>query len=196
MENECCNEQELLQRVKAGDKAAFAHIYELYSEGLFLNLRRLLKHESEAEEVLQDIFLLLWQKRATILIHQSLKSYLFRIAENKVHDFYRKLKREKIMYAHITEFSQTETVNEEHTSVYPEPDMLYKAMGDLPAQRRIVFYLCKIKGKSYAEVSRLLGISTATINDHMVKAKRFVREFILSHPEMILFYMIIMLLGM
>jgi RNA polymerase sigma-70 factor (ECF subfamily) len=65
-----------------------------------------------------------------------------------------------------------------------EEELLYKENEEwllgiierLPLQRKRIFKLCKIEGKSYIEVSELLGISTSTINDHIVKATRFIRE--------------------
>jgi RNA polymerase sigma-70 factor (ECF subfamily) len=62
-----------------------------------------------------------------------------------------------------------------------ETALLNKAIENLPPQRKEVFYLCKMEGKSYLEVSRRLGISASTINDHIVKANRAVREFILAN---------------
>ena len=176
------NEHELLSRLKAGDKLAFARLYELYSRPLYLNLFKLLKIEQVAEEILQSIFLMVWEKREAITINHSIKGYLFRIAENKVHDFFRKLKRDRKLYDHILEMSCGEYEDVEIKILHREETaLLNKAIENLPPQRKEVFYLCKVEGKSYLEVSRLLGISASTINDHIVKATRSVRDFIHAH---------------
>ena len=67
------DEHELLSRLKAGDKGAFARLYELYSRPLYLNLLKLLKTEQVAEEILQSIFLIVWEKRETITINHSIR---------------------------------------------------------------------------------------------------------------------------
>ena len=176
------NEHELLSRLKAGDKLAFARLYELYSRPLYLNLLKLLKSEQVAEEILQNIFFIVWEKRETITINQSFKGYLFRIAENKVHDFFRKLKRDRKLYEYILGRSCEEYEDVEIKILHSEETaLLNKAIENLPPQRKEVFYLCKMEGKSYLEVSRRLGISASTINDHIVKANRAVRDFILAH---------------
>jgi len=176
------DEHELLSQLKAGDKLAFARLYELYSRPLYFNLLKLLKTEQAAEEILQNIFFIIWEKREAITINQSIKGYLFRIAENKVHDFFRKMKRNRKLYDYIQEVSCGEYEDVEIKILHSEETaLLNKAIENLPPQRKRVFYLCKMEGKSYQEVSRLLGISASTINDHIVKATRAVRDFILAN---------------
>ena len=82
------DEHELLSRLKAGDKLAFARLYELYSRPLYLNLLKLLKTEQVAEEILQSIFFIVWEKEKPLQLIIVSGGYLFRIAENKVHDFF------------------------------------------------------------------------------------------------------------
>ena len=69
-----------------------------YMAGPYLNLLKLPKTEQAAEEILRNIFLIVWQKRETITINLSTKGYLFSLAENKVHDFFGKLKRHRELY--------------------------------------------------------------------------------------------------
>ena len=176
------DDHELLSQLKAGDKLAFARLYELYSRPLYLNLLKLLKFEQAAEEILQNIFFIVWEKREAFTINQSIKGYLFRIAENKVHDFFRKLKRNRKLYDYIQEVSCGKYEDVEIKILHSEETaLLNKAIENLPPKRKQVFYLCKLEGKSYQEVSRLLGISASTINDHIVKGTRTVRDFILAN---------------
>ncbi len=175
------DEKELLNQLSAGNKKAFARLYELYSRALYLNLFKLMKSESAAEEVLQDIFLLIWEKRETIATINNFSSYIYRIAENKACDFFRKLKRDRKLHDYIREVASGEYAVVEDIILYEEESkLLNKAMENLSPQRKKIFFLCKIQGESYLEVSRLLGISTSTINDHIVKATRFIRDYVLT----------------
>lgn len=179
------NDTEILNRLKAGDKEAFTYLYQLHSQPLYLNLLKLLKLQPVAEEVLQDVFLTLWEKREIISIDKCLKSYLYRIAENKVYDFFRKLKRDKKLHDSIKEIASSGYGEIEDKLLQKEEvALLNRAIEHLPPQRKMVFRLCKIEGKSYEEISRQLGISTSTINDHIVKATRSVREFILANDKL------------
>ncbi len=183
--NNFVNDKNLLCQLKSGDKEAFTKLYEVYSQPIYFCLLKLLKSPLVAEELLQEIFVLIWEKRETITVQYNLKNYLFRMAENKVHDFFRKLKRDKQLYEYIIDTSSKEfDINFEEIVSVDEKAILEKALCILPPQRRVVFYMCKLEGKSYKEVSQSLGISVSTINDHIVKATRSVREFLISHPEL------------
>ncbi|MVT09600.1 RNA polymerase sigma factor [Chitinophaga tropicalis] len=177
-------EQALLNGLKQGDHASFARLYDLYSERLYGNLLKLVKHAETAEELLQDIFIQVWEKRHTIEIHTSFRAYLFRIGENKVYDFYRKLRRDKALYAYVKAAASEQYTHIEESLLYREnAELLQNAIATLPPQRRQIFELCKIQGKSYQEVSALLGISTSTINDHIVKATRSIRQHFYSNDH-------------
>jgi RNA polymerase sigma factor (sigma-70 family) len=66
--------------------------------------------------------------------------------------------------------------------------VLHRAIEDLPPQRQQVFRLCKLEGKTYREVSELLGISESTISDHIVKGTKFIRAYFdKNHPSLIFF---------
>jgi RNA polymerase sigma-70 factor (family 1) len=149
-----------------------------------MNLLKLVKHPETAEEILQDIFIQVWEKRTTIEIHTSIRAYLFRIGENKVYDFYRKVKRDKVLYAHVKAAASEQYTHIEETLLFRENEqLLHAAVAALPPQRRQVFELCKLQGKTYEQVGAQLGISTSTINDHIVKATRSVRQYFYSHDN-------------
>lgn len=170
--------------LKEGHQEAFTQLYHLYSERIYCNLLKLLKSEQVAQEILQDIFIILWEKRDTIDIQTSFRSYLFRIGENKVIDFYRKARRDQSLYAYIKAAATEHYTHIEEALLNREnAELLQKAVNSLPPQRKQVFELCKLQGKSYQEVSEELGISTSTINDHIVKATRTIRQYIYSNRE-------------
>jgi len=94
-------EYALLALLKAGDVQAFGQLYQLYNYRLYGNLLKLVKSEQEAEEILQEVFIKIWDKRASIDVEKSFRSYLFRIAENKVYDYFRKAARNRKRAAHL-----------------------------------------------------------------------------------------------
>ena len=171
-------EKELLFRLKKDDEHAFKQLYQLYSGRIYGNLLKLLKKEEIAQELLQDVFLKIWMKRETIDPELSFRSYLFRIAENMVTDFFRKAAVDRKLRAHLISRATEEGLSADSMIHYKESDsMLNQAIRQLPPQRRQVFILCKIEGKSYKEVSRELGISTSTISDHIVKASHSIKKY-------------------
>jgi RNA polymerase sigma-70 factor (family 1) len=174
----------LIARFQNGDKVAFTELYKLYSKVLYLNLVKLVKSEELASEILQEVFVVLWEKRGSIEIQASFRSYLFRIGENKVSDFFRKAKRNKDLLVKIKAIASGHYSHIEEDIISREDvQIVKKAIDTLPPQRRQIFELCKLQGKSYNEVSSQLGISTSTINDHIVKGTRTIREFLYSHQQ-------------
>ena len=180
-------ERELLLRLKNGNEQAFEAIYNLYSNRLYGNLIKLVKSEEEAQEILQDIFIKIWNKRQEIDVDASFRSYLFKIAENKAYDFFRKLARDKRREKRLIAIATTEYVHIEEAILKKENEaILEKAIQSLPAQRQQVFRLCKLEGRTYKEVGELLGISVSTISDHIVKATKSLREYFENNEQALL----------
>ncbi len=177
-------EKEILLRIRQGDQLAFEKIYRVYGPKLYGNLFRLLKSTTQTEEILQDVFLKVWEYRASLDPLKSFSAFLFKIAENKAYDFFRKATREKKLEAELIALS---TVNymalEEIVTDDEKSAALENAINNLPPQRQQVFRLCKLEGKSYKEVSDLLGISLSTISDHIVKATKAIRDHLQSRKS-------------
>jgi RNA polymerase sigma-70 factor (family 1) len=171
------NEKDIVARFKESDQEAFGQLYQLYSGRLLRYLIKLVKSDLYAGELLQETFIKLWYNRKKVDPNQSFRSYLFRIAENNVYDFFRKAARDKKLQAAIIK-SACEIYKhvEENLFTKQNEQLLQDAINLLPPKRRQVFQLIKIEERSYDEVSALLNISTSTINDHIVKATKYVRE--------------------
>jgi RNA polymerase sigma-70 factor (ECF subfamily) len=171
------NEKDWINLLIEGDELAFEKLYRLYSERLLAYLIRLLKSEDMACEVLHEVFIKLWNNRQHIDATQSFRSYLFRIAENCVYDFFRKAARDKKLQT-ILIHSACEDYNPIEEAVYMKErsQLLQEAIDALPPKRRQVFQMIKIEQRSYEEVSHMLHVSVSTVNDHIVKATKSIRE--------------------
>ncbi len=170
-------DQELTSLLRAGDETAFLELYNRYKFRITGNLMKLLKSEDLVEELLQDLFLKLWDTRSQLDPEKSFRSYLFKISENMVMDVFRKAARDKRMQVKLMA-AQTEAYSHIEEKIFSDQDnhLLQQAIDKLPPQRKQVFMLCRIEGKSYKEVGELLGISVSTINDHLLKANRFLKQ--------------------
>ena len=171
------NEKDWVSLLIKDDGAAFEKLYRLYSERLLAYLIKLLKSEDVACEVLQDVFIKVWNNRQHIDAAQSFRSYLFRIAENCVYDFFRKAARDKKLRT-ILIHSACKDYNPIEEAVYMKErsQLLQEAIDALPPKRRQVFHMVKIEERSYEEVSHMLHVSVSTVNDHIVKATKSIRE--------------------
>lgn len=170
------SDQELTLLLKDGDEPAFVELYNRYKLRILGNLIKLLRSEDLALELSQDLFLKIWDTRKQLDPEKSFRSYIFRISENMVMDFFRRAARNKKLQAQMM-VAQSELYShiEENIIQAQESKRFEQAIALLPPQRKQVFTLCKLEGKSYQEVSELLGISTSTVSDHLLKATRFLK---------------------
>ena len=171
-------DDDLLVRLKNGDARAFDFFYKKFRTRIYANVLRLTKSTELAADILQEVFVAIWHHRDTIDPQQPFERYIFRIAQNKVYDFFRKASRDKKLEEKLISLSLGEEYNplEADFDLKEDLNLLQKEIEMLPPKCREVFKLCKVDGKSYQEVSTLLNISTATINNHIVKATRILKK--------------------
>lgn len=172
-------DSDLLRRLQEGDEAAFGAIYRLFAPVLYQRLVRLLKDIGATEEILQDVFLKLWEKRAQIDPERGFRTYLYRIADNLAIDFFRKITREKALQEELWVsgvyfYLQTE----EELISKEERQLITNAISELPPKRRRIVILCKLEGKSYQDVADLMGISVSTVSNQLVKAIKEIKNYV------------------
>ena len=177
-------EKELLIRLQSGDRKAFEQLYGIYSVRIYGRLLKLTQSAQLADELLQDTFVILWEKRYQINTELSCKAWLYRVAENEVYQLYRKIARDKKLQDHIVaNFTEAYSHIEEDYFLGESRTLLEKAIGQLSPQRREVFTLCKLEGKSYEEAASILGISPNTVSSHLVKATGNIRDYLFRSKE-------------
>lgn len=178
------NERDLLIRLKQGNDDAFQEIYHLHSARLYNNLLRLVKSEDLSMDLLQDLYVKLWNNRESIDIDKSIGAYLFSIAKNLAIDFFRRAARESNLQKHLVAMG-TELYNHvDEVFFHKETSaILNNAIDSLPPQQRKIFNLCKMEGKSYDEAASILGISPATVGNQLVRAVKSVRTAMIDSQD-------------
>lgn len=172
------DEKSLLLQLKNGEERAFEILYNNYKFRIAGNLFKLLKSDDLVKEVLQELFFKIWEVRAQIDPEKSFKSYLFRIAENLVHDYFRKVAKDKrLLTKMVASSSELYLHVEEDLLSKEDAEKLRHAINLMPPQRKMVFTLCKLEGKSYKEVEQIMGINAKTISSHMLQANRFLKTY-------------------
>ncbi len=170
------DEQELLRRLRSGDHIAFEIIFHRYKTQMAKNALRLLKSTELAEDLLQELFIKLWEHRTKIDTDKTLASYLYKIATNLAYDHFRKAGRDqKLREQLLSIFPATHEPIEKIVFNKENKLALDNALSMLPEQQRLVFTLCKIEEKTYQEVSELLNISVGTVNNHLTRANSTLR---------------------
>lgn len=165
----------LVEALGKDNREAFAEIYERYWSRLFWVFYRKLKAKEVAEELVQDLFISLWNKRATTQI-ENLEHYLFSAVKYRIIDYIRaQLTRESysVYYKAFISIENHET--EETVAVNDLTFALEESIDKLPEKSREVFRLSRLEHRSIREIAKLLNLSEKAVEYHLTKALKMLR---------------------
>lgn len=173
-------EDELLRQLGAGDRSAFRTIYDRYWDRLYKTARDKVLYPENAEEIVQDIFVDLWERRK-ILVIGDLEHYLFKAVKYKVLDYIRaqmvRREHEAAVLQFSSEYGDPDTSGTEEELAYRElKEAFYSGLDDLPEKTREIFRLSRVGQLSAREISDTLGIPERTVSWHIAQALRILRE--------------------
>ena len=161
-------EQDIWQSISAGDELAYEGLFKSHYPELSLYAMRFVQDMENAEEIVQDIFFNLWDKREKLEIKISLKSYLYRTVKNTCLNV---LKHQKVEYKYKEHFSrelQIDEMNSNNWIVESElSDKIIDAIEKLPPERKKVFVLSRFEKLKYREIAEKLDISIKTVENQM-----------------------------
>ena len=154
--------------------ADYENLFHAHYESLTRYAFSMMKNQDEAEDVVQRLFVKIWEKRNDLDVQDS-RAYLFRATYNTCLNEIKRLKRENARYSDgITEVSSSDAAN--HRVLESELEkQLDSAMEKLPEKCREVFRLSRFEELSYKEISDRLDISVKTVENHIAKALRIMR---------------------
>jgi len=180
-------EQQHLGKLRSGDIQAYEMIFRTHYEPLCNYAFTFVADRDMAEEIVQGTFLYLWEKREAMEIHSSLKSYLYTAVRNRCLNEikHRKVRQQHINRELLTADTGTETVSEELAAAELE-ERIQVAIEKLPEQCRMVFKLSRFEELKYAEIADQLSISVKTVENHMGKALKIMREQLKEYLPLLL----------
>jgi RNA polymerase sigma-70 factor (ECF subfamily) len=183
------SEKQALETIQSGNESAFEMIFRSYYQPLCRYAYSFLEDKEEAEEVVQSAFITIWEKRKSLDIQTSLKSYLYRMVRNACLNV---IKHEKIKQQHVThELTVADTSYESVTQKVYATELELKiseAMKTLPEQCRLVFQLSRFEELKYQEIADQLQISVKTVENHMGKALKLMREQLKEYLPILLIF--------
>jgi len=169
----------VLIALSQGDDKAFELVFNTYASSIFKYLVYVLKNVEESEEILQNVFFTLWNKRENLLVDKDVRAYLFKIANSLAIDALRRsIRSQHLINEILLNPIQLELSAEEIYLSKEKFEILDEAISHLPPKRKEIFILCKIEGRSYTEVGKILNISPSTISNQLVSAMRFLKSYI------------------
>jgi len=175
------NEEPLIQRLKNDDLKAFDELYWKYQKAVYQNVFKLTRDMLASEDIVQEVFISLWEKRNSIDEGRPVGGWLFVSSYNRAINALKKKLRESLAVQNV-ELMQSEVETEADISGI-QLAILEKAIMELSPQKRKVFELCKLGGYSYDEAAKELNISKHTVKEYLSGAMQFIRDYAAKYPE-------------
>ncbi len=160
-------EADWVAAVRAGDRAAFEAIFDAYAEPLLAFASARVRPREAAEELIQDLFLSLWERRAGWVVTRSLKTYLFQAVHNRILNHRRDAR--PATDVPLEAFPSREAAD----AAVRQADLRWaidRAVALLPERNRLVFQLVRQHHLTYREVADIFGITEKTVESHMLRA--------------------------
>ncbi|MBD0286976.1 MAG: sigma-70 family RNA polymerase sigma factor [Flavisolibacter sp.] len=177
-------DNELVIRLREDDVGAFNALYWKYHQAVYANIFKLTKEVEVTQDILQEVFIALWEKRSSIDINQTVSGWLFVVSYNKSISYLKRALKESVISNEWNEEMQPAEESEINVREV-QLQLLEDALGQLSPQKKKVFELCKLQGKSYEETARELNISKHTVKEYLSAAIANVKEYIKEHPDYI-----------
>jgi RNA polymerase sigma-70 factor (ECF subfamily) len=183
--NDLTAERELMQRCVAGDRQAFTTLYSYYAPLLYKVIYPLTNRSREdTEEIIQELFVKIWDKRDRMLTIRSFRPFIFRLARNRVIDWYRKRESINDYQAFYSDHGEQEGNRLEDDLLFEEYySIAMEAIAKLPPRQRQIFHLRHTADLSLAEVADTLQISIHGVKKQLYEATRFVRDYLQRHGD-------------
>ncbi len=183
-------DSELAVRVKHGEKEAYKVLFERYASRIYQFSYSYLSSKQDSEELVQNVFLKIWEQREVLDQSKNIKSFIFKIAVNAIYDFIRKKNVENAFLDFAAVNFEIESNNTWHAIIYEEMlSELQLLIGQFPEQRKRIFRLRMEEGMSNEDIAQKLKLSKRTVENQLYRATAFLKEHFKSESVFtLLFY--------
>jgi RNA polymerase sigma-70 factor (ECF subfamily) len=179
-------EHTLVARIRAGEEDAFAEVFTTYHEPLCFYAESYVRSSDTAKEIVSDVFLWIWEYRGEWRVTGSLASYLYGAVRHRAMDHLKHVRRASRVHAAAALLERSPGMGERPAS--PEEELqaheltllVEQTIQGLPERSREAFLLQRQHGLGYSEIAGVMGISPSTVEKHMIRALRALREALSS----------------
>lgn len=167
---------ELLHLFRAGDNSAYVEIYQRYHKKLYFHALKMLNDREEAQDVIQELFIKLLDKRESICLNTSLSSYLYTSVRNRILDIFSHVKVVEKHQQSLQDFmNRGEYITDNYVREKELSKIIEAEIAELPTKMREVFELSRTKEMTYAEIAAELDMAENTVRKHISKALKKLR---------------------
>ena len=178
------NEKMLLQLIAAGDRQAFTILYQQHLQNVYKFVYFFTNSTEETNEIIQEVFVKMWEKREKLNNVESFRNYLLTAARNRVRHKIRHLQVHQRVFAELRRTKEYASENTANEVAYREYYRVVKeAIDKLPPKRQLIFRMNIENGLSLDDIAEKLGISKSVVKNQLYKGLDFVRKYLAKHGE-------------
>lgn len=184
------SDNELVEKLQKGDPEAFDIVFAKYSVKLYAFGIKYLRSKADAEELVQSVFLKVWENAKSLRKESSFKSYLFTIAYNQICKLFRKRGYEQKFISEAQRLNHEPTTDIEDSIDYGSVlERVQMIIEKLPAKQKTIFMKSRMEGKSTREIAAEVGLAPGTVDNYISSALKFIlsRMHSESLPVVLLF---------
>lgn len=183
------SDQNLVESLQKGDLKAFDAIFKKYSQKVYRFAIKYLKSREEAEEIVQDLFLKIWENRSKLNKESSLKAYIFTISYHNICRVFRKRSYQESFVKKIISPANNTYDLEEQVHFESLEEQVNELIDKLPPKQKIIFIKSRGEGKNSREIAAEMNLAPGTIDNNISEALKFIRHHIKKDSfSFLLFY--------
>lgn len=169
------SDEYLVRRLKNDDKKAFELIFRKYREKLYYFTLAYLRSASDSEEIVQNVFISLWENRSLLNEEYCLKSFIYKVTVNQIYNHFKHRLVKQKFADHVTRQSLVDNHSEESILLNDLQHHIDTIIEELPHQQQLIYKLSRHNGLSNAEIANNLRISIRSVENQIYRALRFIR---------------------
>ncbi|WP_406823755.1 RNA polymerase sigma factor [Pedobacter sp. KACC 23697] len=172
-------EKILLQKIAEGDAYAFKHVFDLYKNKVYSFVVRFVHSRADAEEIVQDTFCTIWQKRDILPNIEHPRNYIYTIVRNKTYTYLNQAAKNQKVLAQLWANMQLEQNDiADLTDLRDSELLLKKGLANLSEQKQQIFKLSRIDGMSHEEIAIQVGLSKSRVKNVIVDVLKYLRHYL------------------
>lgn len=178
-------EKDLLRQIAAGNESAFRKLLHLYGDRFYAVARKMTRSEDIAKDIVQEVFISIWEKRQVLNDVKHPASYFFTIIYRRIYTHFRKMASERNVLHIVSAESQYESPAEDKVLAKEDRELINAAIAQLPPRQQLVFRLSKQEGLSREDIAMQLNVSPNTVKNHLADAMKSIKIFLLKSYNML-----------
>lgn len=171
-------ELRLVEQVAEGSELAFERFFKTYFKSLYAYAFTMVQDEIMAEEIVQQVFYKIWEKKEQFAVHTSVKAFLYKAIYNECLNYLKHQKHKNTHQSYVV-YVNRDRVSDDNAAMRVElnelQSRLQAALSELPEQCRTIFYMSRFDELKYREIAERMGLSIKTIEAQMGKALKILR---------------------